>query len=118
MGPMETTDQQQPAAGPWCAAPNIGRNPHPGEVRGPDGPVAYVSLSVPLHQRDATVRTLSAARELAEAVEEALSEASVLNDRDLNTQDGDPLEGNRTIITDRAVRMMKLALEKVRAKTA
>ena len=52
----------EPAKGPWVAAPII----HPGEVRGPHGPVAYVSLAVPIEQRHATVSVLAAGLEMLE----------------------------------------------------
>ena len=55
----------EPTKGPWVAAPTI----HPGEVRGPHGPVAYVSLAVPIEQRHATVSVLAAALEMLEALE-------------------------------------------------
>ena len=42
------------------AAPLIDGLRHPGEVRGPNGPVAYISLAVPVEQRHATVSVLSA----------------------------------------------------------
>ena len=52
----------EPAEGPWVAAPIINGFPqHPGEVRGPHGPVAYVSLAVPIEQRHATVSVLALA---------------------------------------------------------
>ena len=42
------------------AAPLIDGLRHPGEVHGPNGPVAYISLAVPVEQRRATVSVLSA----------------------------------------------------------
>ena len=57
----------EPADGPWVAAPIInGFRQHPGEVRGPHGPVAYVSLAVPIEQRHATVSVLAAGLEMLE----------------------------------------------------
>ena len=51
--------------GPWFAGSNTKRQPqHPGEMRGPDGPVAYVSLVVPVEQRHATVSLLATAPEM------------------------------------------------------
>ena len=55
----------EPAKGPWVAAPII----HPGEVRGPHGPVAYVSLAVPIEQRHATVSVLAAGLEMLKTLE-------------------------------------------------
>ena len=46
--------------GPWVAAPLIDGLRHPDEVHGPNGPVAYISLAVPVEQRHATVSVLSA----------------------------------------------------------
>ena len=54
----------EPTKGPWVAAPTI----HPGEVRGPHGPVAYVSLAVPIEQRHATVSLLAAGLEMLEVL--------------------------------------------------
>ena len=60
----------EPADGPWVAAPIIKGFPqHPGEVRGPHGPVAYVSLAVPIEQRHATVSILAAGLETLKALE-------------------------------------------------
>ena len=59
-------------SGPWVAAPTM----HPGEVRGPNGPVAYVSLAVPIEQRHAMVSLLAAAPELLAALELMLQEAN------------------------------------------
>ena len=59
----------EPTEGPWIAAPTI----HPGEVRGPHGPVAYVSLAVPIEQRHATVSLLAAAPDLLAALEKMRS---------------------------------------------
>ena len=62
----------EPTEGPWVAAPVIKGFPqHPGEVRGPNGPVAYVSLVVPIKQRYATVSVLAAAPEMLKALEMA-----------------------------------------------
>ena len=55
----------EPAKGPWVAAPII----HPGEVRGPHGPVAYVSLAVPIEQRHATVSVLAAGLEMLKVLQ-------------------------------------------------
>ena len=57
----------EPAEGPWVASPTI----HPGEVRGPHGPVAYVSLAVPIAQRHTTVSVLAAGLEMLAALEAA-----------------------------------------------
>ena len=64
----------EPTEGPWVAAPVIKGFPqHPGEVRGPHGPVAYVSLAVPIEQRHATVSLLAAGSEMLEALEATIS---------------------------------------------
>ena len=63
----------EPAKGPWVAAPII----HPGEVRGPHGPVAYVSLAVPIEQRHATVSVLAAGLEMLAALEAALADGGL-----------------------------------------
>ena len=60
----------EPTEGPWVAAPVIKGFPqHPGEVRGPHGPVAYISLAVPIEQRHATVSVLAAGLEMLKALE-------------------------------------------------
>ena len=65
----------EPIEGPWVAAPIINGFPqHPGEVRGPNGPIAYVSLAVPIEQRHATVSVLAAGLEMLETLEWAHSE--------------------------------------------
>ncbi len=65
----------EPTEGPWVAAPIINGFPqHPGEVRGPNGPVAYVSLAVPIEQRHATVSVLAAGLEMLEMLEWACSQ--------------------------------------------
>ena len=57
----------EPTEGPWVAAPVIKGFPqHPGEVRGPNGPVACISLAVPIEQRHATVSVLAAGLEMLE----------------------------------------------------
>ena len=60
----------EPTEGPWVAAPIINGFPqHPGEVRGPNGPVAYVSLAVPVEQRHATVSVLAAGLEMLKVLQ-------------------------------------------------
>ena len=60
----------EPTEGPWVAAPIIKGFPqHPGEIRGPNGPVAYISLAVPIEQRHATVSVLAAGLEMEKALE-------------------------------------------------
>ena len=54
----------EPTEGPWVAAPVINGLQHPGEVRGPHGPICYVSLAVPIEQRKATISRLAAAPEM------------------------------------------------------
>ena len=64
--------------GPWVAAPIIKGFPqHPGEIRGPNGPVAYISLAVPIEQRHATVSVLAAARDMEKALEVALADGGL-----------------------------------------
>ena len=60
----------EPTEGPWVAAPVIKGFPqHPGEVRGPNGPICYVSLAVPIEQRHATVSVLAAGLEMQAALQ-------------------------------------------------
>ena len=62
----------EPAEGPWVAAPVINGLQHPGEVRGPNGPICYVSLAVPIEQRHATVSRLAAALDMFDALDHFL----------------------------------------------
>ena len=60
----------EPTEGPWVASQIIhGFLQHPGEIRGPNGPVAYVSLAVPIEQRHATVSVLAAGLEMLKTLE-------------------------------------------------
>ena len=68
----------EPTEGPWVASPIINGFPqHPGEIRGPNGPVAYVSLAVPIEQRHATVSVLAAGLEMLKALEMALADGGL-----------------------------------------
>ena len=91
----------EPTEGPWVAAPVIKGFPqHPGEVRGPNGPVAYISLAVPIEQRHAAVSVLAAGLEM-----EAVLERSVYHWNDLD------IEARRELMTD-----ARAALAKARGK--
>ena len=112
-------DQPAPelAPRPWRTAPNTNGPKHPGEIRGPGGPVAYISLNVPEEQRDGSLRAMAAAPELLAAAREAVENAYLLDERDIQDGPEDPYDGNRTIVTNRAWRMLKDALAKAGGET-
>lgn len=70
----------QTAPTPWQPAPSIDGRRHPGEVRGPDGPVAYIALNVNPELRANTLNAIAAAPGMAEAIILALETSRHLPD--------------------------------------